>query len=191
MGEDTDRNRDVLVRPEWPGLRKRVWVERWEHLHTILIVCYTNIKICIIQKSMCYITFILVYHKWFLSCCRYWMNGQPDNWGDEPGEDCVQVVGESQGRWSDKNCNVKRKYICKHVNRKSTVCTVLDLKRVETVELKPLVLSYIYISEQFLLFLVTTLQDTQIFYLRQRSNTATRCRNTLLQIKICNQMSPK
>ncbi|KAK5879066.1 hypothetical protein CesoFtcFv8_024411 [Champsocephalus esox] len=52
----------------------------------------------------------------FIPYLSYWMNGQPDNWGDEPGEDCVQVVGESQGRWSDKNCNVKRKYICKHVN---------------------------------------------------------------------------
>ncbi|KAF3849178.1 hypothetical protein F7725_015675 [Dissostichus mawsoni] len=56
----------------------------------------------------------------FIPYLSYWMDGQPDNWGDEPGEDCGQVVGESQGQWNDENCNVKRKYICKHVNRKST-----------------------------------------------------------------------
>lgn len=48
------------------------------------------------------------------------MQGQPDNWGADPGEDCGQVVGSSFGQWNDENCNVKRKYICKHINRKST-----------------------------------------------------------------------
>ncbi|KAM6975835.1 uncharacterized protein LKV04_015092 [Tautogolabrus adspersus] len=46
----------------------------------------------------------------------FWAPGQPDNWGAEPGEDCGQVLGESFGQWNDENCNVKRKYICKHVN---------------------------------------------------------------------------
>ncbi|XP_049459415.1 macrophage mannose receptor 1 [Epinephelus fuscoguttatus] len=50
----------------------------------------------------------------FLPYIAYWMPGQPDNWGD--GEDCGQVVGSSNGQWNDENCNVKRKYICKHVN---------------------------------------------------------------------------
>ncbi|XP_026210251.1 C-type mannose receptor 2, partial [Anabas testudineus] len=52
----------------------------------------------------------------FIEYLSYWMQGQPDNWGDEPGEDCGQVVGSSLGQWNDENCNVKRKYICKHVN---------------------------------------------------------------------------
>ncbi|GLD55459.1 macrophage mannose receptor 1 [Lates japonicus] len=46
----------------------------------------------------------------------YWRPGQPDNWGDEPGEDCGQVIGSSYGQWNDENCGVKRKYICKHIN---------------------------------------------------------------------------
>nr|XP_020506487.1 macrophage mannose receptor 1-like [Labrus bergylta] len=46
----------------------------------------------------------------------FWAPGQPDNWGAEPGEDCGQVLGGSYGQWNDENCNVKRKYICKHVN---------------------------------------------------------------------------
>ncbi|KAK2888177.1 uncharacterized protein [Channa argus] len=46
----------------------------------------------------------------------HWLPGQPDNWGDDPGEDCGQVVGYSNGQWNDENCNAKRKYICKHVN---------------------------------------------------------------------------
>ncbi|XP_023136670.3 macrophage mannose receptor 1 [Amphiprion ocellaris] len=52
----------------------------------------------------------------FIEYLQYWMPGQPDNWGDEPGEDCGQVVGSSFGQWNDENCNVKRKYICKHIN---------------------------------------------------------------------------
>lgn len=48
------------------------------------------------------------------------MQGQPDNWGDEPGEDCGQVVGSNLGQWNDENCDVKRKYICQHINREST-----------------------------------------------------------------------
>lgn len=52
----------------------------------------------------------------------FWMLGQPDNWGDEPGEDCGQVVGYSNGHWNDDNCNNKRKYICKHINRKGQIC---------------------------------------------------------------------
>ncbi|XP_023264465.1 macrophage mannose receptor 1-like [Seriola lalandi dorsalis] len=52
----------------------------------------------------------------FIPYLSYWMQGQPDNWGDEPGEDCGQVVGSSFGQWNDENCNVKRKYICKHIN---------------------------------------------------------------------------
>uniref|UniRef100_A0A3B4V093 C-type lectin domain-containing protein n=1 Tax=Seriola dumerili TaxID=41447 RepID=A0A3B4V093_SERDU len=55
----------------------------------------------------------------FIPYLSYWMQGQPDNWGDEPGEDCGQVVGSSFAQWNDENCNVKRKYICKHINRKS------------------------------------------------------------------------
>lgn len=46
------------------------------------------------------------------------MLGQPDDWGEEPGEDCGQVVGYNNGHWNDDNCNNKRKYICKHINRK-------------------------------------------------------------------------
>lgn len=48
----------------------------------------------------------------------FWMLGQPDNWGDKPGEDCGQAVGYSSGHWNDDNCNNERKYICKHINRK-------------------------------------------------------------------------
>uniref|UniRef100_A0A8D3BZN6 C-type lectin domain-containing protein n=1 Tax=Scophthalmus maximus TaxID=52904 RepID=A0A8D3BZN6_SCOMX len=46
----------------------------------------------------------------------FWMPNQPDNWQNE---DCGHVVGSSYGQWNDENCNIKRKYICKHVNRKS------------------------------------------------------------------------
>lgn len=56
-------------------------------------------------------------HEKDLSCLRNWKQGQPDNYGEEPGEDCVEVVGYSFGQWSDENCNTKRKYICKHINR--------------------------------------------------------------------------
>lgn len=52
-----------------------------------------------------------------------WMLGQPDNWGDEPGEDCGQVVRYSNWHWNDDNCNNTRKYICKHINRKCRVHT--------------------------------------------------------------------
>ncbi|XP_026154124.1 macrophage mannose receptor 1 isoform X2 [Mastacembelus armatus] len=46
----------------------------------------------------------------------YWLPGQPDNWGDEPGEDCGQVVGDRSGQWNDEGCNVNRRYICKYIN---------------------------------------------------------------------------
>uniref|UniRef100_A0A665UF71 C-type lectin domain-containing protein n=1 Tax=Echeneis naucrates TaxID=173247 RepID=A0A665UF71_ECHNA len=49
-------------------------------------------------------------------CFRYWMPNQPDNWSEN--EHCGQVVGSSFGQWNDENCNVGRKYICKHQNRK-------------------------------------------------------------------------
>jgi len=55
-----------------------------------------------------------------LSCFRDWLPGQPDNWGEETGEDCGQVAGSSFGQWNDENCAVPRKYICKYNNRKST-----------------------------------------------------------------------
>lgn len=58
-------------------------------------------------------------HQKDLLCLRNWKQGQPDNYGEEPGEDCVEVVGYSFGQWSDENCNTKRKYICKHINRES------------------------------------------------------------------------
>ncbi|XP_036973174.1 macrophage mannose receptor 1 [Acanthopagrus latus] len=54
--------------------------------------------------------------KPFIEYLSFWMGGQPDNWGDDPGEDCGQVVGSSYGRWNDENCDVQRKYICKHIN---------------------------------------------------------------------------
>ncbi|KAA8584470.1 hypothetical protein FQN60_008255 [Etheostoma spectabile] len=53
----------------------------------------------------------------FIPYLTYWMQGQPDNWGNEPGEDCGQVVGSSFGQWNDENCSVKRKYICKYINQ--------------------------------------------------------------------------
>uniref|UniRef100_A0A3Q3MSR8 C-type lectin domain-containing protein n=1 Tax=Mastacembelus armatus TaxID=205130 RepID=A0A3Q3MSR8_9TELE len=43
----------------------------------------------------------------------------PDNWGDEPGEDCGQVVGDRSGQWNDEGCNVNRRYICKYINCKT------------------------------------------------------------------------
>ncbi|XP_071751059.2 uncharacterized protein LOC139908314 [Centroberyx gerrardi] len=46
----------------------------------------------------------------------YWRPGQPDNWGDDPGEDCGQVLGSDYGRWNDESCNNGRKYICKRPN---------------------------------------------------------------------------
>ncbi|XP_056147018.1 macrophage mannose receptor 1 [Lampris incognitus] len=52
----------------------------------------------------------------FLPYISYWSPGQPDNYGDDPGEDCGQVLGSANGRWNDENCNVKRKYICKRPN---------------------------------------------------------------------------
>uniref|UniRef100_A0A3Q3IQZ1 C-type lectin domain-containing protein n=1 Tax=Monopterus albus TaxID=43700 RepID=A0A3Q3IQZ1_MONAL len=52
----------------------------------------------------------------FIETLSYWMPGQPDNWGSDPGEDCGQVVGYSSGHWNDETCSAKRKYICKHVN---------------------------------------------------------------------------
>nr|XP_040053507.1 macrophage mannose receptor 1 [Gasterosteus aculeatus aculeatus] len=52
----------------------------------------------------------------FITYLSYWISGQPDNWGEEPGEDCGQVAGANFGQWNDENCGVKRKYICKHVN---------------------------------------------------------------------------
>ncbi|KAM8828848.1 secretory phospholipase A2 receptor isoform 3-T3 [Spinachia spinachia] len=52
----------------------------------------------------------------FIPYLSYWTAGQPDNWGEEPGEDCGQVAGGNRGQWNDENCGVRRKYICKHVN---------------------------------------------------------------------------
>lgn len=43
------------------------------------------------------------------------MGGQPDNFNDD--EDCGELVGYEHGQWNDENCNAKRKYICKHINR--------------------------------------------------------------------------
>ncbi len=40
------------------------------------------------------------------------MNGQPDDTGDEPGQDCVQVVGSSFAQWADEDCDAERKFIC-------------------------------------------------------------------------------
>ncbi|CAJ1070748.1 macrophage mannose receptor 1 [Xyrichtys novacula] len=51
----------------------------------------------------------------FIEYLSYWAPGQPDNYGDS-GEHCGQILGASFGQWNDENCNVKRKYICKHVN---------------------------------------------------------------------------
>uniref|UniRef100_A0A3Q3II69 C-type lectin domain-containing protein n=1 Tax=Monopterus albus TaxID=43700 RepID=A0A3Q3II69_MONAL len=48
----------------------------------------------------------------FIETLSYWMPGQPDNWGSDPGEDCGQVVGYSSGHWNDETCSAKRKYIC-------------------------------------------------------------------------------
>ncbi|XP_061732556.1 macrophage mannose receptor 1 isoform X2 [Nerophis ophidion] len=52
----------------------------------------------------------------FLQYISYWVQAQPDNWGDDPGEDCGEVIGYSSGGWNDENCKVKRKYICKQRN---------------------------------------------------------------------------
>ncbi|XP_068430349.1 uncharacterized protein [Clinocottus analis] len=52
----------------------------------------------------------------FIPYIQYWQPGQPDNWGEEPGEDCGQVLGSSAGQWNDESCGVPRKYICKHPN---------------------------------------------------------------------------
>lgn len=59
--------------------------------------------------------------SFFLPPFSFWMQGQPDNWGDEPGEDCGQVVGYNYGHWKDENCDVERKYICKHINRECRI----------------------------------------------------------------------
>ena len=53
------------------------------------------------------------------SLSRYWAPGQPDNWGDDPGEDCGQVLGASYGMWNDERCTVPRRFICKVTNRES------------------------------------------------------------------------
>uniref|UniRef100_A0A3Q3VNU8 C-type lectin domain-containing protein n=1 Tax=Mola mola TaxID=94237 RepID=A0A3Q3VNU8_MOLML len=45
-------------------------------------------------------------------CFRAWIPGQPDNWGDAPGEDCGQVVGSNSGQWNDENCDIENKFIC-------------------------------------------------------------------------------
>ncbi|CAG5867752.1 unnamed protein product [Menidia menidia] len=50
----------------------------------------------------------------FIEQLSYWRQGQPDNWED--AEDCGQLVGESSGHWNDENCDIKRKFICKHIN---------------------------------------------------------------------------
>lgn len=47
--------------------------------------------------------------------CRYWKEGQPDNWADN--EDCGQVQGANDGRWNDETCSARRQYICKRSNR--------------------------------------------------------------------------
>lgn len=47
--------------------------------------------------------------------CRYWKEGQPDNWADN--EDCGQVLGANDGRWNDETCSTRRQYICKRSNR--------------------------------------------------------------------------
>ena len=52
---------------------------------------------------------------------RYWVPGQPDNWGKEPGQDCGQVLGASQGLWTDERCDAALKYICKVTNRESHI----------------------------------------------------------------------
>ncbi|KAM7392700.1 hypothetical protein PAMA_007697 [Pampus argenteus] len=56
----------------------------------------------------------------FYEYLSYWKQGQPDNWGDDPGEDCGQVVGASNGQWNDEKCNARRKYICKYLNPNPT-----------------------------------------------------------------------
>ncbi|CAL8384873.1 unnamed protein product [Gadus morhua 'NCC'] len=52
----------------------------------------------------------------FIESLVYWVPGQPDNWGKDPGQDCGQVLGASQGLWTDERCDTALKYICKVTN---------------------------------------------------------------------------
>ncbi|KAM3599721.1 uncharacterized protein V6R79_010309 [Siganus canaliculatus] len=54
----------------------------------------------------------------FIHYISYWIHGQPDNFGG--GEDCGQVVGSNFGQWSDEDCSIKKKYICKYINSNPT-----------------------------------------------------------------------
>uniref|UniRef100_A0A3Q3Q2C2 C-type lectin domain-containing protein n=1 Tax=Monopterus albus TaxID=43700 RepID=A0A3Q3Q2C2_MONAL len=47
----------------------------------------------------------------FIETLSYWMPGQPDNWGSDPGEDCGQVVGYSSGHWNDETCSLCRQLL--------------------------------------------------------------------------------
>jgi hypothetical protein len=39
-----------------------------------------------------------------------WLQDQPNNGGDE---DCVEVKSYN-GRWNDKECDVKKRYVCQY-----------------------------------------------------------------------------
>lgn len=52
-------------------------------------------------------------NKLLLPPARNWMEGQPDNFNNE---DCVMLVGYNHGQWRDEQCNMSRKFICKHPN---------------------------------------------------------------------------
>lgn len=111
--EDTNQCRHFLGRPERSRGGGRLGVERRHHLRGISVVC-----------DRCWSPskeHVPWFHVLLLVPFSFWMQGQPDNWGDEPGEDCGQVVGYNNGHWNDADCSIKRKYICKHVNRKCRI----------------------------------------------------------------------
>ena len=50
--------------------------------------------------------------EWDDSDYTYWMGGQPDNAGGDPGEDCAGFRYNGNGVWNDYPCTENRYYIC-------------------------------------------------------------------------------
>ncbi|XP_076082399.1 perlucin-like [Mytilus galloprovincialis] len=41
-----------------------------------------------------------------------WYPGQPDNFGNTTGEDCILMMKDYQYKWNDGHCDTELSYIC-------------------------------------------------------------------------------
>ena len=112
---------DHVVEGVWEWSDGKPFIEYLSYVILLPLQYQKHLSESYMDKNNCTLSDVCnMFTGWSASCFRFWMGGQPDNWGDDPGEDCGQVVGSSYGRWNDENCDVQRKYICKHINRKSS-----------------------------------------------------------------------